>query len=144
MKTRFSSLVRVKKNIMQKSELVVQTANNNLQNAKNALESTQSQLLNIAMPSRGKITELFASRALLESQRAVIKHNEEWVTFAQNALHKAKQKLKLDTIEYEKFKHLELQEINATLKKIKIKEAKDLDEIALMTFAKNNEFGVAS
>jgi flagellar biosynthesis chaperone FliJ len=138
MKTRFSSLVSVKKNSMQKSELVVQTANNNLNNAKTALKNAYIELQQIQSPLTGKITELFASRALLDTQRHIIKENEEWIIYAEQELHVAKEQLKSDMIEYEKFKYLELQEINATLKKIKIKEAKDLDEIALITFAKNN------
>jgi len=138
MKTRFSSLVSVKKNSMQKSELVVQNANNNLNNARNALENAYIELQHIQSPIAGKITELFASRVLLNTQRNIIKENEEWIIFAEKELGFAKAKLKADMIEYEKFKYLELKEINAILKKIKIKEAKDLDEIALITHAKNN------
>ena len=138
MKTRFTSLVNVKKNSMQKSELVLQNANSNLNNAKNALKSAYQELQQIVPPQSGKITELFASRVLLNTQRNVIQHNEEWVAYAKREVLEAKESLKLEMIEYEKYKYLELQEINATLKKLKIKEAKDLDEIALMTHARNN------
>jgi flagellar biosynthesis chaperone FliJ len=138
MKTRFSSLVSVKKNSMQKSEIAVQSANNSLNNANNALENAFLVLQQIKSPLSGKITELFASRVLLDTQRNIIKEKQEWITFAEKELVLAKERLKSDMIEYEKFKYLELQEINAKLKEIKIKEAKDLDEIALITHAKNN------
>jgi flagellar biosynthesis chaperone FliJ len=39
-------------------------------------------------------------------------------------------------IEYEKFKYLEVQEIEKVLKAQKIAEVKRLDEVALMTFGK--------
>jgi len=41
-------------------------------------------------------------------------------------------------MEHEKFQYLDFEEIKAELKKRKFKEAKDLDEIALMTYAKKN------
>ncbi len=139
MKTRFSSLVRVKKSIVQKSELVVQSANKNLRSASSALEKADKELREVHTPLSGKITELFASRRLLDAQRGIIKHNEEWVAFATQELENAKQRLKLDMIEYEKFKYLELQEINAILQKNKMKESKDLDEIAVITHAQKKD-----
>jgi flagellar biosynthesis chaperone FliJ len=79
--------------------------------------------------------EFIANRTLLSSGRGMIDHNKEWVGFAKNQVNQAKEKLKLDMIEHEKFKHLELQEIEKEIKKIKLKEMKDLDEVALMTHA---------
>ena len=143
MKTRYTSLVSVKKNIMQKSERVVQNANANLSSAYIALEASSKELEHIQLPLSGKITLLLASRTLLDSQRSIIRHNEEWIEFAKKELIDAKEQLKIDMIEFEKFKYLELQEIKEILKKRKIQEAKDLDEIALMTHARNNKTKVA-
>ena len=84
------------------------------------------------------MAEMLASRTLLSSQRDMIEHNKEWVYFAQNQVAQAKDKLKKDMIEHEKFKYLELEEIKKVLKEQKIQEAKDLDEVALMTHAKKN------
>ncbi len=136
MKTRFSSLVSVKKNIMQKSERLLQTANKNLLNAKIALQDSLSLLQNIITPKEGSMAEFLANRSLLDSQRSIIEHNEGWVDYAQKEVLEAKEQLKRDMIEYEKFKYLELQEIEKILKEQKIQEAKDLDEVALMTHAK--------
>ncbi len=136
MKTRFSSLVSVKKNIMQKSERLLQTANKNLLNAKIALQDSLGLLQNIITPKEGSMAEFLANRSLLDSQRGIIEHNEGWVKYAQKEVLEAKEQLKRDMIEYEKFKYLELQEIEKILKEQKIQEAKDLDEVALMTYAK--------
>jgi len=135
MKTRFSSLVNVKKNTMQQSESAFQKANAIFLNAENALKISIQQLQDFIAPTGGQIANFLAHRTLLDAQRAVIAQNEEWVTFSKNEMQKAKEQLQLDTIEYEKFKYLEVEEQKALLKKAKIKEAKDLDEIALMTFA---------
>ncbi len=139
MKTRFSALISLKKNTMQKSERVVQNANKNLLNAKEALRESLAELQNIDTPDHGLISDFLANRMLLDSQRAIIAHNEAWVSYAQKELLEAKEQLKHDMIEYEKFKYLELQEIEKMLKAKKIKEAKDLDEVALMTYAQKTE-----
>jgi len=140
MKTRFSSLVSLKKNTMQKSERALQNANKILQSAKEALAKSLAQLQDISSPENGVISEFLATRTLLDSQRAIISHNEAWVAYAKEDVLKAQEQLKHDMIEYEKFKYLELQEIEKQLKEQKIKEAKDLDEVALMTFTKKTDY----
>lgn len=134
MKSRFTPLVKIKKNSMQGSEQLLQKANVNLNSAATALELSYNSLGNVNSPQKGSMSEMLATRALLDSQREIINHNKEWVTFAKNQVVQAKTQLKIDMIEYEKFQYLELQEIKAELKKINVKEAKDLDEIALMTY----------
>lgn len=133
MKTRFTPLVKLKKSTMQKSEQHLQKANGNLNNAKTALDSSYDFLQNIEIPKSGSMSDMFASRAFLDSQRDIINHNKKWVEFAQNEVNKAKMQLKRDMMEHEKFQYLELQEIKQELKKIRLKESKELDEIALMT-----------
>ena len=135
MKTRFSSLVNVKKNAMQKSESAFQKAHAIFLNATHALERSVAELQTITPPPNGQIADFLANRTLLDAQRALIAHNEEWVAFSEAEMQKAKEQLKRDTMEYEKFKYLEFEEQKALLKAAKIKEAKELDEIALMTFS---------
>jgi len=133
-KTRYTSLVSVKKNIMQKSERALQSANANLNNASVALELSFLELNSIETPTTGQISDFLSSRVLLDAQRKLIRHNEEWVDFAKNQIRESKEQLKIDMIEYEKFNYLELQEIKEILHKRKLQEAKELDEIALMTY----------
>jgi len=136
MKTRFSSLVSVKKDSMQKSERVVKKANQNLQNAQEALSESLQQLQEIAPPQEGVISDFLANRTLLDAQRTLIKHNEEWVAYARQELFNAQEELKHAMIEYEKFKYLEVEEIKKILDARKLQERKDLDEVALMTYEK--------
>jgi flagellar biosynthesis chaperone FliJ len=124
---------------MQKSERLLQKANANFNKAKQALENSLAFLQEIKPPSHGKIAEFLANRALLDSQRAIIQHNEEWLVYTEKEVKQAKEQLKRDMIEYEKYKYLEYEEIQKALKKIKIQEAKDLDEIALMTYTNKNK-----
>lgn len=134
MKTRFSSLVKLKKSTMQKSERVMQRANADLNSATTALEVSYKSLKDIEPPKSGTIAQMLSARTLFNSQRWVIQNNKEWVAFAKNQVNQAKEQLKLDMIEHEKFNYLELQEIEKEIKKRKHQEAKDLDEVALMTY----------
>jgi len=136
MKTRFTPLVKLKKTAMDKSESLVQKANMDLNSAKKALEKAYQTLDGITSPQHGNMKDFLASRELLNSARGFVKHNQEWIAYAQNQLSQAKEKLKLDIIEHEKFKYLDLQEIEKELKKVKTQEMKDLDEVALMTHNK--------
>ena len=136
MKTRFSSLVSLKKSTMQKSERVLQSANADLNSAVMALEISKNSLNSIDTPQSGIMNDFLASRRLLDSGRDLIKHNQEWTEYAKNQVSLAKEQLKIDMVEYEKFKYLDLQEIKKIIKKQKMLEAKELDEVALMTHAR--------
>ena len=136
MKTRFSSLVTLKKSTMKKSERVVQSANADLNSAVMALEISKGSLNSIETPKNGFMSDFLASRTLLDSGRTLIRHNQEWVEYSKNQVSLAKEQLKFDMVEYEKFKYLDLQEIKKIIKKQKMLEAKELDEVALMTHAR--------
>ena len=138
MKTRYTSLVSLKKNNVQSSERVVQNANLDLKNANSALEDAYNSLQSIDAPQSGNMKEMLASRALIESGRDLIKHNQGWVEFANKQLLQAKEQLRTDMIEHEKFKYLELEEIKKIIKKKKLEEAKEMDEIALMTYSRKS------
>lgn len=134
MQTRYTPLVKLKKSAMEKSERSLMQANATLNSAKSALELSYNSLNQIDTPNYGNIKEFIASRALLDSQRELIKHNKEWVGFAKSQADKAKEQLKKDMIEYEKYNYLEYLEIKKNLQEKKLKESKELDEIALMRF----------
>jgi flagellar biosynthesis chaperone FliJ len=138
MKTRFSSLVTLKKSTMDKSERVVQQANADLNSATQALELSYDSLQDINSPQSGTMSDMLVSRTLLSYQRGTIEHNKAWVEFTKDQVFQAKKQLKADMIEHEKFKYLELEEIKKALKIKAVQEAKDLDEIALMTHVRKS------
>jgi len=125
--------------MVQKSERIVQQANENCKKAQEALRGSLSDLQNITLASHGKIAQLLANRTLIEAQRAMIQHNKEWLEYTNRELKAAKEQLKKDMIEYEKYKYLEYEEIQKALKKMKIQESRDLDEVALMTYTNKNK-----
>jgi flagellar biosynthesis chaperone FliJ len=133
MKTRYSSLVGIKKDAMQKSERLLQEQNHLLQKAQKAHADALEALGEIQTPQGGKISDLLASRGLLDAQRVIVQKNQEWVSYAHSQVQQAKEALKKAMIEYEKFNYLELEEMKKILQEQKIQEAKNLDEIALLT-----------
>ena len=139
MHTRYSSLVTLKKNTMQSSERALQGANAILNRASMALQISIDELDHVAPPTTGSMANMLASRTLLDSQRAMIQHNREWVEYSKKQVEQAKEQLKHDMIEYEKFNYLELEEIKKIMQEQKVKEAKELDEVALMTFSRNTK-----
>ena len=64
MKTKFSSLVKLKKNKMQESEQGLSKANIALSDAKNALEESYLSLDNIEEPQEGTISSLSNSHII--------------------------------------------------------------------------------
>ena len=123
---------------MKKSERAVQSANADLNSAVMALEISKNSLNSIDTPQSGIMNDFLASRRLLDSGRDLIKHNQEWTEYAKNQVTLVKEQLKIDMVEYEKFKYLDLQEIKKIIKKQKMLEAKELDEVALMTHTRKN------
>jgi len=141
MKTRYSSLVSIKKDAMQKSEGVLQEALATLHNAEEAYADALRALQNITTPQSGKIVQFLSYRQLLDAQRRVIEETKEWVSFAGSQVKQAQESLKKAMMEYEKFNYLEVEEIKRIIKQQKLQEAKDLDEIALLTFTKKSSTG---
>jgi len=135
MKTRFSALVQLKKDTMQKSERALERANTDLNSAKKALDLAYESLQDIELPSSGAVSNFLAHKTLLESTRLLIRKNQEWVEFTQQQAYLAKQQLQKDMIEYEKFKYLEAEELKKIQQAKEKLQAKELDEIALMGFA---------
>jgi flagellar biosynthesis chaperone FliJ len=134
MKNRFAALVKYKHSIVQTSEAELQKANVRLYKAKLELQKSLEDLEKLPNPTKGNMQEFLASRSIADAQMRLIEKNRDWVAFEEKQVEAAKEQLKADTIEYEKYKYLQSQEIQKLKKQQAIAEAKQLDEVALMTF----------
>jgi len=106
---------------------------------KKKIEASYNELRALEIPQGGDFS-LFRQMQLLKHRITdEIGFNKYNLQMAENALMKAMQQLKTANIEYEKFKYLETNEIEKVLKAQKLKEAKDLDEVALMMFNRKKE-----
>ncbi len=117
--------------MMEKS---VQSCHQTIAVIKEKIEASYDELRSMQIPQGGDFS-LFRQMQLLKHRvQDEIGFNKHNLALAENALLKAMQQLKTATIEHEKFKYLETNEIEKILKAQKHKEAKELDEVALIAF----------
>lgn len=140
MKTQYSSLVKIKKDRLDMMERSVQSCHQTIGLIKRKIEDSYSQLRSMQIPQDGNFSFFRQAQLIKTRIKDEIVFNKHNLIMAENALAKAMQQLKTANIEYEKFKYLETNEIEKMIKAQKAKEAKDLDEIALIGFnRKKNE-----
>lgn len=139
MKTRYTPLIKLKKDTMDKRERDLQHANAALQNAQAALSRAYEELQSATTPASGVVSQFLASRMLISTQRGIIAREQEWVSFAATQCDKAKEALKQSMVEYEKFKYLETEQLKNMLQKEKQREQREMDEIASQSFNAKKE-----
>ena len=139
MKTRFTSLVKIKKNNLDKCERDLLKANEDKKNAQTALKEAYMQLKKIDFPKEGKISDMLQERAVLQIQRNIIQQKQSWLNFASQQVQQFREILHQSAIEYEKYKYLETKEVEFILKKRSQEEMKLLDESALHSYMYRQE-----
>ncbi len=134
LKTQYTALVKIKKDRLDMMEKSVQSCHQTIKIIKEKIEASYDELRTMDIPTNGNFS-LFRQMQLLKHRvQDEIQFNKHNLVVAENALIKAMQQLKTANIEHEKFKYLETNEIEKTLKVQRRKEAKELDEVALMAF----------
>jgi flagellar export protein FliJ len=136
MKTRYTPLLKLKKNELDRCERELQKANQAVLSATSSLQEAYLLLETLQLPQKGTIKEMLSANSFITTQREIVEDKKNWVSFAKHQAESAVLKLKLSNIEYEKFKYLDYEEIKKLVKLRKKQESKDLDEIALMTYNK--------
>ena len=139
MKTRFTPLVKIKKNDLDRCERDFSRANKDKQNAQQALDDAYLQLKETSALSQGTMAQMLQERTILDIQRNIIEQKRSWLSFASEQVIQFKEILRKSAIEYEKYKYLETKEIEVILKKRAQIEAKQLDESALHSFMYQQE-----
>lgn len=138
MKTQYTALVKIKKERLDMMERSVQSCHQTISQIEQKIEASYHELRSMEIPQGGDFS-LFRQMQLLKHRiQDEIQFNKYNLQTAENALKKAMQQLKTANIEHEKFKYLETNEIEKVLKEQKRKEAKALDEVALMAYARRN------
>ncbi len=121
--------------MMEKS---VQSCHATIKTINEKIENSYHELRTMQIPLAGDFSLYRQMQLLKHRVQDEIGFNKHNLLLAENALMKAMQQLKTANIEHEKFKYLETNEIEKVIKAQKLKEAKDLDEVALMAFNRNN------
>ena len=122
--------------MMEKS---VQSCHQTIRQIQERIDNAYNDLRGLKVPEKGDFSLYRQMQLLKQRVSDEIAFNKHNLHMAENALIKAMQQLKTANIEHEKFKYLETHEIEKVLKAEKEREAKALDEVALMMYNRNTD-----
>jgi flagellar export protein FliJ len=133
-KSRYEPLVKLKKKSLDSAERDLIGANNALSSASDKLSHAYTALSHMTLPTKGSVGEFSQATAMIHAQHQSIDEYQRVFQEAQQKQILMRERFKVARIDFEKFKYLEVQEMNAYAKMLKDKEAKMLDEIGTMTY----------
>ncbi|MGH1600528.1 flagellar FliJ family protein [Campylobacter majalis] len=139
MKSKFSQVVKVKKQALDLAEARVAKARNNVVICEQNHEKAKAVLAKFILPQSGTTSELNESLKLVSLMRNEIKALNEKLEISKRELMHFSHQYKNANLEYEKMKYLEQEDIKKILKQIKHKESIELDEFAVIKFSQNRD-----
>jgi len=131
MKTKFSDILKVKKQVVEKIERNIQKINSSIQTLQNKINSLNNELSSFSFPKEGDFRQFQQVKLMQESLINEIKNFENQIMILENRKNEMNE-LKKANIEYEKIKYLENLEIQKIIKEKRLKESKEMDEIAIL------------
>ncbi|WP_298690809.1 flagellar export protein FliJ [uncultured Sulfuricurvum sp.] len=137
-KSRYEPLVKLKKKSLDSAERALIAANNELSSATDKLSHAYEALSTMALPTRGSVGEFTQAASMIHAQHLSIERCQQALYSAEQKQKTMRESFQKAMVEFEKFKYLEVQEMNAKIKAIKKQEEKMLDEIGTMTFKRES------
>jgi flagellar export protein FliJ len=138
MKTKFDSVVKVKKQAVGKIERNLQKLNATIHKLNSTIENHNKTLLSFTFPKEGNFALLNQIKHQQHILREEIQRLKNQIMVLESRKKELLEDLKKANIEYEKMKYLQAEEMKKIIKEKKLKESRDLDEIAIL-LRKNNE-----
>ena len=132
MKTKFDSVVKVKKQKVDAVERNLQKINASIQKLKIKIEELHKTILSYTLPKEGSFALLNQIKHQQHIIREEIQNLENQIVILENRKKELIDELKKVNIEYEKMKYLQAEEIKKKVKEQRLKEARDMDEIAIL------------
>jgi len=133
-KSRYAPLVKLKKKSLDNAERALIGANNALSSASDKLNRAYEELSRMTLPTKGSVGKFTQATAMIHAQHQSIEEAQQTLQTAQKRQIQMRDRFKEAMVDFEKFKYLEVQEMNGQLKLLKDQEAKMLDEIGTMTY----------
>ncbi len=132
MKTKFDSVVKIKKQQVEKIENDIQKINSSIKELQNKIEELNKQFSSFSLPDKGT----FAHISQIKLQQNLLKNEIENLSSQINMLNARKNdllnELKKAHMDYEKMKYLQAEELKKKVKEMRLKEAREMDEIAIL------------
>jgi len=132
MKTKFSDILKIKKQAVEKIERSIQKINSSIQMLQNKINSLNNELSSFSFPKEGDFRQFQQVKLMQENLINEIKNFENQIKILENRKNELMEELKKANIEYEKIKYLENLEIQKMIKEKRLKESRDMDEIAIL------------
>jgi len=132
MKTKFSDILKIKKQAVEKVERNIQKINSSIQMLQNKINSLNNELLSFSFPKEGDFRKFQQVKLMQENLINKIKNFENQIGILENRKNELMKELKKANIEYEKIKYLENLEIQKMIKEKRLKENREMDEIAIL------------
>ena len=132
MKSKFSSVVRVKKQMMDKIEVRLVAARLNVRRLEASLKAVLDEF---DLPKSGNANDLKGDLELLKIMRDELASYKEQLELAKKEVAHFEHQYKNANLEYEKMKYLEKEDFKREIKRIERAESLALDEFAIIKFA---------
>ena len=132
MKTKFDPIVKVKKNEVEKIKRDIQKINKAVMEITKKQEELHSSLLRFSLPKSGNFSKIIQAKEMQNILKNEIKNLENQINMLQNRKKELLTELKKAEIEYEKMRYLQGEEIKKMIKRERLKESRDMDEIAIL------------
>ena len=134
MKTKYSQLLKVKKQKVDGIENKIALLNAQKNKIAVELEVLKREINDLKLPKGGKFGQFVTASFAFEKLMGVKKEKEKEIDSKNSQIIEARNEYKMALMEYEKIKYLEDLIIKEKLAKIKKDEQKLLDEISVLTY----------
>ncbi|MBR8465261.1 flagellar FliJ family protein [Campylobacter sp. faydin G-140] len=134
MKSKFSQVVRVKKQTLDRIEARLVSARAKVANLELNAKALRAKLDEISMPQSGKMSELKQNLELLRIMRDELDDIKERLELSKKEVMHVEHQYKNANLDFEKIKYLEQEDFKREIKRQKHLEAVTLDEFAIMNF----------
>jgi len=137
--SKFTPIVKVRKQQMDKIETLLAKARFQKSELEKKLALTSNEIENTEVPLSGSISVMVGFRERLDILRKEKARFDEMLSIKINEVNQLQDKYKRAHMEYEKIKYLENQDFEEWIEKIKRQEQLDMDEISNMLFVNKGE-----
>lgn len=137
--TKFTQIVKIKKQALEKIEINLTKSRNKLSMLKNELNDLLDQISNHKFPKKGSSIEINSNLAIIKIYNDQKNDLSEKINLTNKEIMHFEHLYKNAYLDYEKIKYLEEEEIKKIILKAKKQEQLMLDEIATQRFAYSKE-----
>lgn len=131
MKSKYGSVLKLKKQGLDKAEQNLSQAKQRQQENELAFQNASLECASLVLPQNGNAQMLKQSLEMLEIARGVKQRAKEKLELSQKEVLHYQNLYKRASLDYEKIKYLQSEELKAMQKRLKKEEEKFLDEIAI-------------